>query len=229
MATNMNQNGTPQKIVIIGAGGFGREAKWVVERQNVESMAGPRWELLGFCDDNAQRKGSLVAGLPVLGGIEAVAAETGGPLAFFCAIGGNKARKSVVARAIACGGVPAALVDPNAVVAPDATIGPGCYVGPGAIVSVAAKVGAHVILNHDCQVGHDAVLEDFAQVSPGARVSGAARLKEGAFMGANAVIYQGKTLGAYAVLGATSFAVSNVPDGATAMGNPARVVMGGKS
>jgi sugar O-acyltransferase (sialic acid O-acetyltransferase NeuD family) len=225
----MNSSVSPLRLVIIGAGGFGREAKWVVDRRNALPGSAGALQLLGFCDDNASRKGNLVSGRPILGRVEDVAVELGAPVAFFCAIGGNKARQTVVGRALACGWTPLALIDPDAVIAPDAKIGAGCYVGPGAIVSVDATVGAHAILNHDCQVGHDAVLEDFTQVSPGGRVSGGSCLKTGAFLGANAVIYQGKTLGAFAVLGATSFAVANVPDGATAMGNPARVLFGAKA
>lgn len=37
------------KLYIIGAGGFGREAAWLVERINEKT---PTWDLQGFIDDN---------------------------------------------------------------------------------------------------------------------------------------------------------------------------------
>ena len=41
-----------EKIVIIGAGGFGREVKWLIDRINKTSGT---WDLIGFIDDGIQR------------------------------------------------------------------------------------------------------------------------------------------------------------------------------
>ena len=38
-----------KKLYIIGAGGFGREVSWLVERINADT---PSWEIAGFIDDN---------------------------------------------------------------------------------------------------------------------------------------------------------------------------------
>ena len=38
-----------KNLVIIGAGDFGREVSWVVERINAQT---PTWNLLGFVDDS---------------------------------------------------------------------------------------------------------------------------------------------------------------------------------
>ena len=39
---------TVKKLIIIGAGGFGREVVWLVERINEEHQS---WDILGFVDD----------------------------------------------------------------------------------------------------------------------------------------------------------------------------------
>ena len=57
-------------LVIIGAGGFGREVKWLVERINQFSEKknqGKKWNLIGFIDDGLQ-EGIQVEDLTVLGG-----------------------------------------------------------------------------------------------------------------------------------------------------------------
>lgn len=54
-------------LYIIGAGGFGREVAWLVERINeVNSI----WNLKGFIDDNESLWGSTEGEYPVLGGCE---------------------------------------------------------------------------------------------------------------------------------------------------------------
>ncbi len=69
-------------LIIIGAGGLGREVAWLVERINHQS---PTWNLLGFVDDNPNLHHTIVNGHPVLGGCETLAAY---PDAYaVCAVG----------------------------------------------------------------------------------------------------------------------------------------------
>ena len=51
-------------LVILGAGGFGRETAWLVEEIN---RVMPVWNLLGFIDNNAELQGKDINGLSVLG------------------------------------------------------------------------------------------------------------------------------------------------------------------
>ena len=54
-------------LYIIGAGGFGREVAWLVERINqVEAT----WNIKGFIDDNKSIQGHTEDGYPVLGGTD---------------------------------------------------------------------------------------------------------------------------------------------------------------
>ena len=51
-----------KKLYIIGAGGFGREVSWLVERINADT---PSWEIAGFIDDNPVFHGNEERGYPV--------------------------------------------------------------------------------------------------------------------------------------------------------------------
>src|SRR5699024_7280237 len=51
-------------IVIIGAGGFGREVAWLIEDIN---KVNKQWNLLGFIDDNDEVQGRILNGYEVLG------------------------------------------------------------------------------------------------------------------------------------------------------------------
>lgn len=199
-----------RKLVIVGASGFGREIAWIVERIN---RVNPSWNILGFCDDAAEKQNGICGAYPLLGKVEN-AAERGAEC-FFCAIGNNRARQAVTARAAAAGLEPVTLADPTAVTAPDAVIGAGGYVGIGSVVSTGARLGAGVLVNHQVCVGHDVTAGDFAQLCPGVCVSGGCAVGEGALLGSNSTVIPLKKIGAWSVLGAGTTALRDIPDGAT--------------
>lgn len=196
-----------RKLVIIGASGFGREVAWIVERINGSS---PGLELLGFCDDAEDKRTGLCGTYPLLGRVEEAAGSGAG--LFFCAIGNNRARQAVTARALAAGLKPLTLVDPTAVIAPGAVIGAGCYVGIGSVVSVGTRIGEGVLVNHHVCVGHDVVVDDFAQLCPGVNVSGGCRIGEGALLGTNAGTIPQRRVGAWATVGAGVTTMRDVAD-----------------
>ncbi|MFZ4395412.1 MAG: acetyltransferase [Kiritimatiellia bacterium] len=191
-------------VVLIGAGGFGRELLWACSRAGLT--------VAGFCDDAAGRQKGEFAGLLLLGTIEAATARFGVGTRFHIAVGDNRARQRLAERAQAIGWEPVAIVDPTALVAPDAVIAPGAYVGIGSVVSCLARVERFAIVNHHVTVGHESVIGAFAQLCPGARVSGNCVLGEGALLGSNAVILPGKRMGSWSVLGAGSVAMADIAD-----------------
>ena len=200
-----------KKLVIIGAGGFGREVAWIVERIN---RVCPTFELVGFCDDTADKSGGMCGPYPLLGPVETVLKQFG-RLGFFCAVGDNRARQRLSGCATAAGFEPVTLVDPSAVIAPDVNLGKGCYVGIGSVVSVGSKIGDGILINHQACVGHDVTMGDFSQVCPGVCVSGGCLIGEGALLGTNAGVIPLKKIGAWATVGAGTMALRDVADGTT--------------
>jgi acetyltransferase EpsM len=195
-------------LILIGASGFGREALWVCRRAGLD--------VLGFCDDAVEKQTGHWEGLPLLGTLEAAASRLSqaGPLqVFHCAVGDNRARKTLTERARACGWMPATVIDPSALVAPDAVLTEGVFVGPLSVISCRARVGACALINQHAGVGHDSILGDYAQVCPGARVSGHCAVGPGATIGSNAVLLPNRRMGAWSVLGAGAVAVRDLEDG----------------
>lgn len=213
-----------KQLVIIGAGGLGQEVLWAAVNAHARH---PAYLFRGFADDAATLQSGSRFGLPLLGTIERAAATLAGEVFFCCAIGGNRVRQALAARAEAIGWKPVSIIDPSVLIGPEVTIGPGSYVGAMAIISPAAQLGRHVLVNHACSIGHDSRLGDFSQACPGGRISGAAELGTGAFVGSNGVVAPGVRIADWATVGAASFAMRDVPAGATAVGNPARIVIAG--
>ena len=195
------------KLLIIGAGGFGREAAWTAETVG--------FEIAGFCDDDPGAA-ARCPGRPFFGSIEDAVREervTVSDICFFVAVGANAARRSLFKRAMACGLKPASVVSPNALIAPDAAIGEGSYAGPGCVISVGTRLGRGVIVNNLASIGHDVAIGDFAQICPGVSISGGCTIGEEALLGTNATVIPLKSIGARATLGAGALALRDISGG----------------
>lgn len=112
----------------------------------------------------------------------------------------------------------------DAVISPRSTIGEGSVVIGKAIINSGAKIGNHSIINTSASVDHDCVIEDFVHISPNATLCGEVTVREGTHVGAGAVIIPGVKIGKWAIIGAGSVIIRDVPDFATVVGNPGRVI-----
>ncbi len=213
-----------RKLIIIGAGGLGKEVAWTALAMNQAWSGTDRWELIGFADDNEALHGREVWGLRVVGRPEAIAAAGNNELWFHCAVGNNAQRELVAERCLKIGMTPASIIHPSVLVAPRCTIGNGTYIGAGSIVNPDVTIGRFVLINQRVAIGHDAVVEDFAQANPGAQINGACRISRQALIGSNASLHPGIEVGANAVVGSNSQVVRNVRAGTTVVGVPARLI-----
>jgi sugar O-acyltransferase (sialic acid O-acetyltransferase NeuD family) len=178
-------------LFIVGAGGFGREAVWTVERINTASIQ-PVWRIVGFADDDPSRASGNFEGYDLLGSVEQASKDHPGA-SVFIAIGDNAARRSIYARLrghdFPC------LIDPAAQVSPTTEFRHGTYVAVGAVVSVGTEIGKFVIINARSAVGHDSSVGDFSNIAPGVSLSGHSVIGEDVFMGTNSCTAPGMKVG----------------------------------
>lgn len=116
------------------------------------------------------------------------------------------------------------LIHPSSVVSSMASIGEGTVVMAGVVVNPDATIGTHCILNTSCVIEHDCVVENFAHISPGASLAGGVQVGEGAHVGIGASIIQGVKIGKWSRVGAGAVIIKDVPDFATVVGNPGRIL-----
>lgn len=219
----------PDQIVVVGAGGFGRETIDVVE---AVIAAGGALELLGVID-SGPREVDLERlesrGVSYLGTEDEWFATTSGVERFVVAIGSPAVRESVVRRFTDEGLHPATVIHPLAVVGSQAQIGEGVVIAAGVQVSTNVTIGDHVHLNPGSIVGHDATLADFVSVNPGAIVSGNVVVERTVLLGAGSIVLQGLTVGPGSTVGAAACATKDVTAGTTVIGVPARRYESGMS
>ncbi|WP_127782112.1 acetyltransferase [Rhodococcus sp. X156] len=215
-------NATP--LVIIGAGGFGREVHDVMEAMNdAPAVDGrPRFDFLGFIDDGPVDLSLLDGRGPHLGGMAALEGLPDGTQ-YVIGIGTGSVRRKIDERAAEAGYEAAVLVHPTATLGRHRNrVGPGTVICAHASVTTNVVLGRHTHLNLSVTVGHDAVLGDYVTVNPGATISGNVVLEDEVNIGTGAAVIQGRTVGKGAVIGASASVVKDIPAGVTAVGVPAK-------
>lgn len=208
-------------LLIIGAGGLGRETAWLVERIN---RINPTWNLLGFIDDNDRIWNREMNGYRVIGDYKKIMDY---PEAYVvCAVAASRTRESIIKKVTKL--LPevkfATLIDPTVEMSDFVLIGEGSIICAHTIISVDVTIGNHVIIDWNSTVGHDAVIEDYVMLYPSVNVSGATRIETGVELGTGMQIIQGKKIGRYTVVGAGAVVVKDLPQKCTAVGNPARPI-----
>jgi acetyltransferase EpsM len=210
-----------RRLVIYGAGGHGRV---VLDA----ALAGGSFDVRGFVDDDAGRRGTRIHGVPVAGSLaELVRSRKDGWL-LVVAVGEPAARREIVERLSGEDARYGCVVHPSAVIGLGAEVGAGSVVLAGAVVHTDARVGRHVIVNTAASIDHDVRVGDFTHIAPGAHVGGDVTIGQEALIGIGASVIPGVFIGDRAIVGAGAVVIDDVPDRAVVVGVPARPIGNGR-
>lgn len=203
-------------LVIVGAGGFGREM-FGAAREAVGY--GTAFDVKGFLDAKA---GALdgFAGYPPVVGDPATYAPAADDV-FVTALGSIAARRRCVAALEAKGAVFVAVVHRTATLGPNVSVGAGSFIAPHVSLTADVRVGRHVSVFHSSSIGHDSTLGDFSHVYAQCSVGGGVAVGEGAAIYPGSVVVPRRKIGAGAVVGAGSTVFIDVEPGVTVLGCPA--------
>ena len=134
-------------LVIIGAGGYGREMLDHVRCINEE--VAPTWNFLGFVDDGAA---STKEGNIMLGGLEDFL-KMDRSVQYYIAIANMQVREKIANRCREAGFTAATIVDPFVIIGPGCEIGEGCYLGRNSVLKRNVKLGAFCIIQGGGVIG----------------------------------------------------------------------------
>lgn len=213
-------------LIIVGAGGHGREVFGLVRAINAASTE-PPWNLIGFADDSTP-EGEVASRLIRLDAwvvctIDGVSRLSSDGVVAVVAVGDSAVRRALTERVIVSGAELApSLVHPCTSIGPDVRLGAGSVIAAGTHITTNVDVGVGVQVNVGCSLSHDVVLEDHVTLSPGCRLTGGVEVGEGAFFGVGAVVGPTVRIGAGARVGAGAVVLHDVEPGVTVHGVPAR-------
>jgi sugar O-acyltransferase (sialic acid O-acetyltransferase NeuD family) len=209
-----------QRLIIIGAGGFGREvAGWARAAVDCQRV----WEIGGFLDDNPAALDGFAPDLPLLGDVwnYRPARED----CFICAIGRPELRRRVWQHFVGRGAEFARVVHRDALVGRGVVLDAGVILCPRVVLTCDLHIGANTALNIACAAGHDVRVGRHCQLSSFCDLTGHVTVGDEVFMGSRASVLPGKRVGDGAVVGAGAVVIRDVAPRTTVFGNPAKLLL----
>jgi sugar O-acyltransferase (sialic acid O-acetyltransferase NeuD family) len=210
-----------EELYIVGAGDHGRGT---LEILLAAATLNDTPRIRGFLDDDRSKHGTLVGGLPVLGGVDSVRSEPVEARRYIIAIADCQLKRRIAERLGQCGAVFASAIHPRAFLGRGVRVGAGTIINAGVAVAYDTIIGEHTTINLNATVGHDCVIGAFTTVAPGANVAGRVRLGIGCDVGLNATVGKGLSVGDWATVGPGAVIIRDVDSGLRVFGNPARVI-----
>ncbi|MBI2102863.1 acetyltransferase [Candidatus Woesearchaeota archaeon] len=208
-----------KKIVIVGAGGQGKNISLLIEQ-----IGG--WDILGYVDDNPQLKGSMVRGYLVLGSFQDVFNSLNNVAVVF-AIGKSEIVKEKVSLLKS---MRKDLSFPNIIhptvsfSAKDVAIGEGNVINANVVLTTGIALGSFNYFNRCSSVSHDVSIGSFCFIHAGVHLSGNCVIGDNVWLGVNSTLIEGLKIGSDATVGAGAVVLNDVRARAIVVGNPAKIL-----
>jgi sugar O-acyltransferase (sialic acid O-acetyltransferase NeuD family) len=206
------------ELVIVGAGGFGREVLDAVDAGLWPERAP---HVLGFVDDDPSARAEVEAlGEVFLGPVDAMGSLDA---KYFVGVGSPTVRRRLDQLLMNFGrSAHEPVVHRLAGIGRRVSLGAGTVVCGGAMLTTNIVAGRHLHVNLNATIGHDCVIGDFVTLAPGVSISGHVRIGDGVEFGTGAVVLPGVTIGDGAMVGAGAVVTRDVDPGVTVIGMPAK-------
>lgn len=210
------------RLVVLGAGGFAREVRWLMREISGDSGSP---EFIGYVVSDVARLGEHDSRSDVLGDLGWLRGQEGSIDGAVIGIGTPHARLRVAVEfAAACPWLSwPSLVHPS--VRFDDTscrIGRGVILCAGTIATVNVTFDDFCLVNLSCTIGHEATIGRGSVLNPTVNISGGVNIGEGVLVGTGAQVLQYLAVGDGATVGSGAVVTKNVVPGDTVVGIPAK-------
>lgn len=203
------------RLVIAGAGGFGRELFGQVQT-SPNFLAKESISDVVFIDDSNPEKHP---GAEILGPIHSFYPRQRDLL--LVAIGEPEGKRAVVNFLRKQSATFAGFCHDNAFIGPRVKLGEGSIVCLGCRLTADVTVGKFATINIDSSLAHDVHIGQFSFIGPGSNLTGGVSLGDMVFVGASSAFRPLVTVGDGAKIGMGSVVIRDVASGTTVFGNPA--------
>jgi len=208
----------PGKLIVIGGG---EHARVVIETAILDNNA---WEILGFIDPQDDKESEKRFNIIRLGDDSDIPEliKKFPTCKFICGIGDNTQRRKIIDKIDIPNDRWTTIIHPAAEISPNAIIAKGCVVLSRAIIQTGVILNEHVIVNSGAIIEHDVEVGQFSHIAPGVVAGGGVKIGIDAFIGLGSRIRDHITIGKGVTVGTGSVVVTDIIEGETVVGVPAR-------
>jgi sugar O-acyltransferase (sialic acid O-acetyltransferase NeuD family) len=185
----------------------------------------PNFDVHGFLDNDPAKKGSEFYGYPVFGGFEMLdELLADDDVRFVNLITGSTRTRYETSRAMAAKGCRFANFIHPSIDLTMTHVGVGNYLQENVVLQAEVEIGNNSSIHIGTLVGHETKIGHSVFIAHGCSLSGSVTVGDGVFMGTHATVIPRLRIGRWATVGAGAVVTRDVPDYATVVGSPARVV-----
>ncbi|MGX7199932.1 acetyltransferase [Enterococcus nangangensis] len=206
----MNEN-----IVLIGAGGLGKEVVFLLERLNC-------YHIVGFLDDGLE-KNSIVSGYPVLGDLSFAINLPQNTNIAIC-IANPRIKKMCYEKLKNLNFNFPNIIDKTVLLGKTVELGKGNILFPYTTYTADITLGDFNIVDIHSTIGHDAQIENYNTIYPNANISGRVRIGNEVEIGVGSQILQGLKINSNSTVGAGAVVIADVRSNCIVAGIPAKII-----
>ena len=212
-----------KNLIIIGAGGFGRE---IYSLATLCVGYNSEFIVKGFIDDDDNALEKYDNYPAILCSVEDY--KLCNDDIFTCAIGNVDMKKNIIQNILQKKGEFISLIHPSVSISKTVEMGIGCIVFQNASIGCDSQIGDHVLIQNSAVVGHDVKIGDYSRLDSFVVTVGGCIVENEVTIHTSAVINKNIRVKKRATVGALSFVIRNVKEQSTVYGNPAMVLNTGK-
>lgn len=205
-----------KRLLIVGAGGFGRQVESYIDDENLQ---GDQLPLAGFLDDNPNALANKGSTKKILGNLDTFQFEEGD--AVILAIADTKIRAAINSRLTDKVAI-YTYISKRAIIGKNVQLGKGSVVCPGVNIGCDTTIGKMALINLNVIIGHDSIIGDYCSFMPQVSLGGNCITGDHVYMGTKATITPQTKLTHNITIGCGAVVLKHVKDAGTYFGNPAR-------
>lgn len=206
-------------VIVLGAGGHAKVL--------IDTLLACSVKVIGFTDPDSGKSEKTIMGLQWLGDDDLILEYP--PSSIYLvngvgSVGSTSHRRQIYDKFKYMGYAFASVIHPSVIIASGVRLSEGVQIMAGATIQVDSHIGQNTIINTRASVDHDCIIGSHVHLAPGVTLSGGVQVDDGVHIGSGATVIQGMRIGQNSIIGAGSLIIKNVPEGAMAVGVPARVM-----
>lgn len=202
------------KLAIFGGGGHGKVCASIAEELGYD---------VSFFDD-AYPKVNACGKWQVVGNKDDLQVCLSDFEFAFVAIGNNQIRLVIQNELESFGLTVVNLISPTASIHESVELGKGILVVGNACINIDSIIADGCIVNTNAAIDHDCRLGGYSHVCPGVALAGEVTVGEQSWIGIGASVIQQISIGSDVMVGAGTSVINNIPDNATVVGCPGRII-----